>query len=312
VDAAYRRQLRPGERVLLAVSGGADSSALLVASAHSEVLDRSRLEVAWVDHVLRPQSKREGERVAQLCRALEVPFRALRLKKRLRPDEAGLEAKARDARYEVLTEAMREAKAAWLATAHTADDQAETLLFRLARGTDLRGAGAIREASGGRLRPLLGCGRGELESFLRDLGLQWAQDAMNEDLRFTRVRLRKQALPSLSSAMGLEGSVVASHLAQFAARASEDDAWLWSQAQNAAARLALEDGALDGPGLRCLEVPLRRRVMVGFLEQAGLAVDAPTLERVLDALESGKAAPLSHRHHLECKEGRVRVVAARP
>ncbi|HZW90876.1 MAG TPA: tRNA lysidine(34) synthetase TilS, partial [Myxococcaceae bacterium] len=141
VRAAFERQ---AGRILVAVSGGVDSLALLVSAAE---VAADRTGVASLDHGLRPESTAEVERVRALARSLGLPFHTEALG--LAPG-AGAEARARTARYAALERIARLNGYSAIATAHTADDQAETLLMRLARGSALRGAAAIR-AEGPRL-----------------------------------------------------------------------------------------------------------------------------------------------------------------
>src|SRR5678815_5519529 len=149
---------RQAGRILVAVSGGVDSLALLLTAAR---MAGGRTGVASLDHRLRPEAPAEVERVRELVRSLGLPFHTERLQ--LQPGP-GVEARARTARYAALDRIARDHGYSAIATAHTADDQAETLLMRLARGSALRGAAAIRAEAPRLVRPLLTIRRSQTEA----------------------------------------------------------------------------------------------------------------------------------------------------
>jgi len=306
LEAAYRRLGLEGRSVLLAVSGGGDSTALLVATVRVAPRLRLRVEVATMNHGLRPGGEAEVQSVASLAAHLEVPchVRALEV-----GTGTAIEARARAARYAMLEAVRRERGLDVVATAHTASDQAETLLMRLARGTALRGAGGIQASRTGLVRPLLECTREEVVAFLEAEGVGFWTDPMNADPLFFRTRIREDALPALSRAAGYR---VEARLAAFARHAAEDDALLTRMAEEAWRRLLLRDGSLDAVGLRALEPPLRRRVLVRLLERQSLQVDDATLLRVLNAVEGGGNTPLGEGYVLRAVGGRVRTFRPRP
>ena len=186
-----------GERLALAVSGGSDSMALLrlVAAWRNE----RYVTVLTVDHGLRPDSAKEALQVSAWCMGLGLPHVTLAWQG---PKPAtGLQVKARAVRYDLMTDWCRAHGVAWLLTAHTMDDQAETVLMRLVRTTSfdsLSGIPEMGEWKGiGLFRPLLGERREGLRAFLNHLGQPWIDDPSNADERFERVRIRK-ALPMLA------------------------------------------------------------------------------------------------------------------
>ncbi len=305
LTAAYRRFGLAGRSVLIAVSGGADSTALLLGTA----LVRERLglsvEVATLDHGLRPEAAEEVRVVERLAalQGLACHVRPLHL----RPG-AGVELRAREARYEALEALRAERGLTAAATAHTASDQAETLLMRLARGSALKGAAGILPRRGSFVRPLLELTREHIEAFLREQGTGFVTDPMNSDPRLFRARIRQDALPALSRAAGFP---VAERLASFARLAAEDEALLDELAEGAWRRIQLPEGALDAVGVRALEPPLRRRVLARLLAREGALVDDATLGRVLDAVERGGSATLSGGLQLRASGGFVRCVRPR-
>jgi tRNA(Ile)-lysidine synthase len=302
LQAAFRRLGLERGSVLLAVSGGADSTALLLGTA----LVRERLgltvEVATLDHGLRPESEAEARAVVHL--AEQHGFRCHVRSLGLRAGPA-VEERAREARYAALEAIRLERGLSAVATAHTASDQAETVLMRLTRGTSLRGAAGILPRRGMVVRPLLECTREQMEAFLREQDMGFVVDPMNADRRLLRSRIRHDVLPALSQAAGFE---VTQRLASFAKLAAEDDALLSGMADAAWRRLALLDGSLDAVGLRALEPPLRRRVLARLLAQAGAVVDEATLERALEAVAHGRSATLSRGLQLRAMGGSVRCV----
>lgn len=189
--AADIAPLWPGEGTLgLAVSGGPDSIALLLL-AHAAL--PGRIAVATVDHGLRPANADEAAMVAALCTRLGVPHATLPVTLA----EGNIQAEARAARYAALAEWMGLQSIATLATAHHADDQAETLLLRLNRGSGVAGLAGVRargQIPGTRLpvvRPLLGWRRSELSQVVMAAGLIAVDDPSNRDDRFDRARLRE-------------------------------------------------------------------------------------------------------------------------
>ncbi|MDC0708073.1 tRNA lysidine(34) synthetase TilS [Stigmatella sp. ncwal1] len=304
LEASFRSAGLLRGSVLLAVSGGVDSTALLLGTA----LVRERLgltvEVATLDHGLRPEAMEEVRTVERLAALQKMicHVRPLHLKA-----GSGLEMRAREARYAALEEVCLERGLAAIATAHTASDQAETLLMRLARGASLRGATGILSTRGMLVRPLLELTREDMEHFMREQGMGFAVDPMNADPRYLRSRIRHTVLPALTQAVGYP---VTERLASFARLAAEDDALLQSLAHAAWDRLTCDGGGLDAVGLRALELPLRRRVLARLLAEAGAVVDAATLGRVLEAVARGRATTLSQGLQLRASGGLVRCVRA--
>lgn len=301
VGQGFRAVLHGETRVLLAVSGGADSLALLHAAARVAPRLRLSLSVATVDHGLREAAASEVERVAREAGALGLPFfsRSLSL-----PGGAGLEARARMLREGALEALRLESGCELVATAHTASDQAETLLMRLARGSSLRGARSIQARRGRLVRPMLEVTREDVNAFLESLGVTPCEDEMNADPRFFRVRIRRDVLPRFSDAAGFP---IAAPLARFARFAAEDEALLDTLAEEALLGAKVEEGALSLASVRAQPVPLQRRLLVRFLEQQGLPLEAKSLLAALAAIQGGGRAPLMKRAALECGGGLIRV-----
>jgi len=216
--------------VALAVSGGSDSIAMLRLADdwRRRQSNAPKLTVLTVDHGLRADSAREAAQVAEWTTALGVNHAILAW--RGAKPVTGIQAKARNARYDLMSGWCRNHDAAWLLTGHTLEDQAETVLMRLARTTSidsLAGIPRLGQWRGIRLfRPLLGTSRVALRSLLGKLGQSWIDDPSNEDERFERVRIRK-AMPMLR-----ELGITAEALAELARRAGDAVQGLWRAAED--------------------------------------------------------------------------------
>jgi len=189
--------LRGGETVLTAVSGGADSVALAdVLASLARELDVT-VHLVHVNHGLRPEADAEQASVERLAADLHVPCHVERVAVRRKPPWEGLEAEARRARYGAFRAVAQRVGGQRIATAHTADDQAETMLMRLLEGAGPRGLAGIAPVRGLLIRPLLEARRADIEAHLRARGLAWMEDASNRDPRFLRNRIRLDVLPFL-------------------------------------------------------------------------------------------------------------------
>ena len=257
--------LQGGETVLTAVSGGADSVALL------DVLHSLRAECALslhaihVHHGLRPEADADADFVRALCERMGVPLSTERVSVKQEPPWDGLEAEARRARYGAFREVARRIGAQLIATGHTADDQAETVLMRLLEGAGPRGLAGIAPARGMLVRPLLGARRADVEAHLRGRGLDWVEDASNRDPRFLRNRIRHEVLPFLAHAVNPS---IVDHLARSAAlvRGMVDDL------ERAAARELRQIGRRGDAGwvLRVSDLAVYpRELAVEMVRQAG-------------------------------------------
>ena len=201
-----RHDRRPGP-VGVAVSGGGDSMALLDAAATWAARHAIPLHAATVDHGLRPGAAAEAAAVAAHCAGRGIPHATLPLHL---SDGPALQERARDARHAALRAWAREARLHAVLLGHTADDVAESLVMRLARGTGIDGLAAMPEWTPERgravplVRPFLRIARAELRDHLRARGIAWAEDPSNDDPRFERVRARRRI-----AAMGWDPALLA-------------------------------------------------------------------------------------------------------
>lgn len=215
VAASCAALLQDRRRVLVALSGGVDSVALLHLLRFGP-LDL-QLEAAHFDHVMREGSAADAQWVRGLCAAWGVPLHAARAE-----DAPASEAAARELRYAFLHAVAEMTAADAIATAHHADDQAETVLFRLARGTDVAGLAGIAERRGLLFRPLLRFTRAEIRQYAERRRLHWREDPSNRLLRYARNRIRHAVLPELERAVPGAGRRIA---AVASAAAAAERAW---------------------------------------------------------------------------------------
>ena len=243
ISATEAKQLfadwKSAPAIVLAVSGGPDSIALMwLAARWRRALPRGPdLIAVTVDHGLRPEAAREARDVKRLAHSLDLPHRTLRWSG-AKP-KTGLPAAARSARYRLLAQAARQSHATHILTAHTRDDQAETLLMRLLRGSGIAGLAAMaRESERDGLllaRPFLDVSKSQLIATLKKAGIGFADDPTNRDVSFTRPRLR-EVMPALAA----EGGDARS-LARLASRLARANAAIEVLAEGAERYLALRD-----------------------------------------------------------------------
>ena len=229
--------LQPGasQHLAAAVSGGADSMALLLLLRQLQPRFGYTLSACHVNHGLRGQSADRDEAFVRAeCARLGVPLRVFHAAELASPPAHAGEDWARRLRYTAFAQLQGQGIDA-IATAHTANDQAETLLLRLARGTGLHGAGGIRPRRGCYLRPLLCLSRAETEAVCRAAGQPWVTDETNDTDAYARNRLRHNALPALEST----NAAAVQNLARFCEKAARADVYFAAEAARllAAARL---------------------------------------------------------------------------
>jgi tRNA(Ile)-lysidine synthase len=267
-------------RVGLCVSGGPDSLALLLL-AHAALDD---VAAATVDHGLREAAAVEAYHVGALCAALNVPHTVLTLET---PEPGNISAWARRERYAALLAWAQSQEIDVLLTAHHADDQLETMIMRLNRGSGVAGLAGIRAQNDGLLRPLLGWRKAELESVVAACGVEAVDDPSNRDDRFDRARLRKE----LALADWLD-PVAASHSA--AALAEAEFALDWAAKAYSGRRVAEQNGVISFDP-RALPRELLRRIVLICLRRVepGAAPRGDEMDRLIAGLSDGRTATLA-------------------
>jgi tRNA(Ile)-lysidine synthase len=258
---------RPGERVLVAVSGGPDSLALLHALWELRARLLVELEAVTIDHGLRAGAAAEAELVRERAAALEVPWRLVRVDVAAarRASGGSLQEVARRLRLAALAELAAARGAGRVALGHQADDQAETVLFRIVRGTGLRGLRGIPYRRDPFVRPLLDVPRDEILRYLRRRSIAFAEDPSNADERFARARLRHRLMPLLAAEnprvrealLGLAAAARRAPATGGPERALPDD--VGRRAAEVVARLRA-----GGAGTRQVDVGGRRTVEVSY------------------------------------------------
>lgn len=266
--ACLQRHVQPGQRLAVGLSGGIDSVVLLHALA---VQRPDNLTALHVHHGISPNADHWAIFCAALAQRLKLPCICIKVEVE-RTSRDGLEAAARRARHA----AFAGTDADWIVLAHHRDDQAETLLFNLLRGTGMAGAAAMRERSGKLLRPLLSVGRDEIARYAAEHRLDWIEDESNGDLRHARNFLRHRILAPMTQRF----PAAAKNLAGAAAR--------FAEAQDMLDDLARQDlGATTGfpvtvAALQALEEPRARNALRYLL--AGQSVGIPSEARLREAL----------------------------
>jgi tRNA(Ile)-lysidine synthase len=283
IQSVLEKHTRPGQRVLLAVSGGADSLAL--AAACKFVARKLELSMAAcvVDHGLQTQSAKVAAVAKQ--RLQEIGIQEVSIKKVQVNQKGNLEAAAREARYQALESGRKELGADFILLGHTLDDQAEAVLLGLARGSGARSLAGIRERNGKLLRPMLGISRNQVEKFLADEGISYWSDPHNKDLRFLRVLIRKKVLPFLEKTLG---PGVAISLVRSAGQLRMDDDYLTGVARGKlrlatkALNQSVSQVQLSVEVLEKLDPAILHRVVKLALDEFGRESSSKHLSQVVD------------------------------
>lgn len=255
---AERGLWRPGAHVIAACSGGPDSVAMVHALARLAEGGGLSLLVASVDHGLRPEAVAEVAGVGRFAESLGLGFRPLHVQ--VDREGRSIQQSARRARYAALLELARAEGAAAVAVGHTIEDQAETVILRMLRGAGAGGlAGIAPRRRDGVVRPLIDCTRAEVRAYVAEQGLTVVEDASNEDLRFGRVRVRREVLPVLER----EDPAIARHLAKVA-----DDARALRALVRREARRLLRRAAGRRDVLAAAPPALRREALAIWVHRA--------------------------------------------
>jgi tRNA(Ile)-lysidine synthase len=305
-----RENIQPGQRLAVAVSGGADSVALLLALHEANTAPRNSLGVGLsavhVQHGIRDAEETAGDLafVEELCIELDVPLHLHRadVPERARQNRETMEEAAREVRYEFFHTLIASGHADSVLTAHTLDDQAETVMMKLIRGAWTEGLSGIHpvvevpgQRSGKILRPLLATSRIEVEEFLQSRGRYWRTDSTNADTTYTRNRVRHELMPLLRTFNPAIGHT----LANLAELAREEDARWQSELTRLLPQILLPGRPVRGGGrsvatlpgnesisieierLRTLDDALRRRVIRAAARQLGYRLSFDDTARLM-------------------------------
>jgi tRNA(Ile)-lysidine synthase len=278
-----------GETLLIGVSGGADSVALLEGLHCLVSVFNYNLMVAHLNHKIRGVTADEDAAfVDALCDRLGVPFfcETIDVPARAAADGISLEMAARTVRYEFFLRIAESSGADVIATAHTADDQAETILLKLTRGAGIDGLSGISlmsEMSGRKLiRPLLHITRRQITDFLTDNGIKWREDSSNTDIAFLRNRVRHELLPWLQKNLNFG---IKDTLCRTAAILQDESIWLNELAEKLLNKCVGQDDSLYISALNEEPVAARRRVLRVWLSFKGIDIDSLSFQLIQRADE---------------------------
>lgn len=268
---------------MLAISGGPDSLALLLLAYEAAA---GRICAATVDHQLRPEAADEAAFVRELCEKMGVRHVTLTPIKKIK---GNIQSAARAARYDLLAKAADDNGCAFIATAHHGDDQIETILMRLARGSGVDGLAAIRSRNSRLIRPLLGFSKSELEDVCASAGLEPVRDPSNDNADFDRVAMR-QWLAQSPHPFNIDR---ANRTARALGDAAESLAWV-------AADLAKQRIRGEKSEIQCnaqdLPRDLKRRLLLNCLSQLepNLQPRGDAIDRLLSDLDAGRKATIGN------------------
>jgi tRNA(Ile)-lysidine synthase len=301
-----RTQIKPGDRICIAISGGADSVALLLTLHTANAAKRDSLGVGLsavhINHNLRgEESNADQQFVEDLCISLNIPLHLHHadIPARIATTKESIEEAARNVRYDFFTTLLASGHADSILTAHTLDDQAETVLMKLLRGAWTEGLSAIHPVitlpKGKILRPFLQTRRAAIESFLKSINQPWREDSTNTDTAFTRNKIRHELLPQLRTC----NPNLDQTLANLAELAREEESRWQTELSRILPQLLLPGKPVRGGGrsvstipgqsavsieldrLRALDPALRRRVIRAAARQLGARLSFEETSRLL-------------------------------
>ena len=299
--AREKKLWQRGERILAAVSGGPDSLGLLL-FLH-DIAEREGLSVGCclVQHHLREEAEEEARYVERICEQLGIPFfrRDVYVEEKRRLGGGSVETVARMLRYEALREVRKEAGYTVIALAHHADDQAETILFHLLRGSGVRGLSGMAPKHEELIRPFLTVTKKEIEDFLTAFPYAPCHDATNDELDATRNRIRHQLLPEMLS----YNPNLVETLLHTADILRGEDAWM-EEAAEAWLTSHGKEGRLEKDAFRALPLAMRRRVLRRMLMHMGEgSSDFESLSRLALLAENGETGKLTSTAHVVMEIG---------
>jgi tRNA(Ile)-lysidine synthase len=329
-----RKLLRPGMRIAVAVSGGADSVALLRRLMETAPEIGLVLSVAHVHHGIRgAEADADAEFVSSLAAVHGLVYRRCDVDTpaAARENRETIEEAARNLRYAWFRELLEQGEADAVATAHTLDDQAETVLHKLLRGAWTEGLGGIHPViqctPGAILRPLLGARRPEIEAWLGAIGQAWREDATNADTAFTRNRLRHELLPALA----LYNPQIHSQLANMATLARDEETYWQAELGRILPGLLLPGKPVRGGGRATSTHPdeagvafeierlpqspaVRRRLLRAAARQLGTVLNFDQTEKVMAMLVTGgsRRQQLTAELYAERSPRELRLVKRKP
>ena len=310
------RLFEKGDLLLAAVSGGCDSVFLLRCLCLLKDELKVELKVAHLNHMLRKEAERDAEWVKQLSDELSVDcvVESENVTAFAQNNGLSIEEAARICRYDFLERVRRKLAADKIVLGHTADDQAETLLFRLFRGSGNTGLASMTSKRGHLVRPLLNLRRNEIRKYLDKHGFSYIDDPSNLDLKFSRNVIRHRIIPLIESSIN---PAVVSVLARTASILSEEDRYMEGSAQKDLSRA----GKFEGPYLKLdlktmlnMEVARRRRLIraaIGALKGDLRNIGSVHIDKILELVDSGSAGTKINIHSLEAYKDYDSIILGR-
>ncbi len=277
--------LERGDRVIAAVSGGADSMALLCFLLEIKAEYSLSLSVCHVNHLLRgEEAERDEKFVEDFCNKNSLPFYLLRcdVKKLAEKRGIGFEECGRDVRYEFFSKTAKKLGGAKIATAHTLSDCSETLIFNLARGTSLSGISSIAPVRDNIIRPLIECTRDEVEAYLASISQPHITDSTNSDTAYTRNYIRAEIIPLIKK-INPSFEAAVQNLTELA---REDSQYLNLKTDEFFS-LYIKDGSLCKNLFLKTDKALRRRIIARLFTENNVMLQKKKVDEVLNAAETG-------------------------
>ncbi len=292
--------IEKGDRVLIGLSGGPDSVAMMhILYSLGEMLEFS-LSAAYINHKLRPRAaKREARFCDTLCGRYSIPFKAgeIDIPQLSRKDKTGLEETARIYRYRILEKMAQEQDCDKIAVGHHRDDRAETVLFNLLRGSGRMGLAAIPPRRGKIIRPLYDLNRPEIADYIEDCGLKFMVDRSNQSLKFTRNRIRRRVIPMLKRVV-TESAV--ENIVRFSEIMADEERFLGHMASEVLEKVISRTPGgkirLDLSHKLKYDIWLKRRLVLGILADAGPAdIEFAEVERIVELIDGERQTRLAIR-----------------
>ncbi len=271
-----KQMLMPGDGCVVGVSGGADSVCLLYLLHRLRRILLVELQVVHINHGLRREAVKDAAYVESLCKQWEIPFRIVEedISAYAKKHGLGTEEAGRNVRYRAFYEAaahMQVQGTVRIATAHTANDAAETVLFHLLRGSGLSGAAGIRAVNGPIIRPLLQISREQIEQYLQEEGIRWQEDKTNAEDVYARNRIRHGLLPMAVQQINPRSI---KHLAQAGETFALAQEYIHMQAQSLLQTLQVEEASTTS-------------VFVPTLQKAPIILQQEAIRLLLDSAAEG-------------------------
>lgn len=294
------QMIQEGDRIVAGVSGGADSVCLLFALLEYRKQVDFALKVVHIEHGIRGKSSLEDAAfVEKLCMEQQVPFACFHLDipRIAEKEKQTLEEAGRQMRYRIFEEVLEEWKGNKIAVAHNRNDQAETMLFQILRGSGLKGCAGIRPVRGKVIRPLLSTDRKQIEAWLKKKGISWREDETNQEEDYTRNSIRRQILPMMEERINAEA---VAHLFALSEELQETESFLEKESRDAfeqCVTILQEEARIRLAIFKQKEVLIRKRIIRMCLKEIGCGLKDITREHIamilrLTESESGKSVDL--------------------